>query len=380
MLFYPKSEDLLKEFAMVTRLILVALVLAAVFGGIFSWKQHTAEQMAAAQAGGPPPTVIAATTVVLENWQPYLQVVGSLEAIAGIEVTSEVGGQVSAIHFNSGEWIKQGELLLELDSQTDQAQLEGLVAERTLGRLKFERVAKLVKDKSVSKSDYDEARATLDAAEAQVTGQQALIDKKRIRAPFDGRLGIRRVDLGEYLSPGSPIVPLEQLDPIFADFTLPERELARISKDQVVEVRVQAYPEQVFGGQIVAVDPGVNVGSRSFRVRAQLTNSDQKLRPGMFADVRVELPEREGVITIPDTAISYAPYGDSVFVIEEKDGGKVVSRRQIETGSVRNGRVSVVSGLAEGEQVVSAGHNKLRNGQAVMIDSKPAPAERDKKA
>lgn len=365
---------------MVTRVILVALFLAMVLGGIFSWKQHTAQQMAAAQAAGPPPAVIAAARVETESWQPYIQVVGSLEAVAGIEVTSEVGGQVSAINFNSGEWAKRGALLLELDSRTDQAQLKGLMAERTLAQLSFERVAKLVKEKSVSKSDYDEARASLDAAEARVTGQQALIEKKRIRAPFDGRLGIRRVDLGEYLSPGSAIVPLEQLDPMYADFTLPERDLARVGNDQSVEIRVQAYPEQVFSGQIIAIDPGVNSGTRSFRLRAQLANPDQLLRPGMFADIRVQLPQRDGVLTIPDTAISYAPYGDSVFVIEQSDSGHIVKRRQIETGGTRNGRISVLSGLVEGEQVVSAGHNKLRNGQAVKIDSKPPPAERGAKS
>ena len=374
------SGSSLKESNMVTRVILVALFLAMVLGGIFSWKQHTAQQMAAAQAAGPPPAVIAAARVETESWQPYIQVVGSLEAVAGIEVTSEVGGQVSAINFNSGEWAKRGALLLELDSRTDQAQLKGLMAERTLAQLSFERVAKLVKEKSVSKSDYDEARASLDAAEARVTGQQALIEKKRIRAPFDGRLGIRRVDLGEYLSPGSAIVPLEQLDPMYADFTLPERDLARVGNDQSVEIRVQAYPEQVFSGQIIAIDPGVNSGTRSFRLRAQLANPDQLLRPGMFADIRVQLPQRDGVLTIPDTAISYAPYGDSVFVIEQSDSGHIVKRRQIETGSTRNGRISVLSGLVEGEQVVSAGHNKLRNGQAVKIDSKPAPAERGAKS
>ena len=374
------SGSSLKESNMVTRVILVALFLAMVLGGIFSWKQHTAQQMAAAQAAGPPPAVIAAARVETESWQPYIQVVGSLEAVAGIEVTSEVGGQVSAINFNSGEWAKRGALLLELDSRTDQAQLKGLMAERTLAQLSFERVAKLVKEKSVSKSDYDEARASLDAAEARVTGQQALIEKKRIRAPFDGRLGIRRVDLGEYLSPGSAIVPLEQLDPMYADFTLPERDLARVGNDQSVEIRVQAYPEQVFSGQIIAIDPGVNSGTRSFRLRAQLANPDQLLRPGMFADIRVQLPQRDGVLTIPDTAISYAPYGDSVFVIEQSDSGHIVKRRQIETGGTRNGRISVLSGLVEGEQVVSAGHNKLRNGQAVKIDSKPAPAERGAKS
>lgn len=361
---------------MVIRLILVIVLLAAVFGGIFSWKQHSAQQMAAAQAGGPPPAAIAATRAQRETWQSYVQVVGSLTAVAGIDVTSEVGGQISTIHFSSGGEVRQGELLLELDDRTDQAQLQGLIAERTLARLKFERVAKLIKDKSVSKSDYDEARAMLDSTEAQVAAQQALIEKKRIRAPFDGRLGIQRVDIGEYLTPGSPIVPLEKLDPIYADFALPERELARVDVGQSVEIRVQAYPDQTFTGRITAIDPGVHVGNRSFRVRAELGNPQRRLRPGMFADVRVILPQQDEVVTIPDTAISYAPYGDSVFVIEEKDGGTTVSRRQIDTGERRDGRVSVLSGLAVDERVVSAGHNKLRNGQAVVLDAKPAPGER----
>lgn len=363
---------------MISRIILVTLFLIAVFGGIFGWKHHTGQQMAATMAGGPPPAVIATAAVERENWQPQLRAVGSLSAIAGIEVSNEIGGKVNAIHFKSGESAEQGDLLLELDDSTDQAELKGLMAELTLGQLKFDRVAKLVKEKSVSKSDYDEARATLDNAEAAVAAKKALIEKKHIRAPFSGRLGIRRVDLGEYLRAGTEIVPLEQLDPIFADFSLPERELARISKGQGIEIRVQAYPGESFKGRINAVDPGVNVGNRSFRVRAELPNADQRLRPGMFADVRVLLPETEGVLTIPDTAISYAPYGDSVFVIEQQEGeGSTAVRRQIQTGSVRQGRVSVLSGLEAGEQVVSAGHNKLRSGQAVTIDDKPAPAQRD---
>ncbi len=365
---------------MLLRLFFVIVLLGAVFGGIFGWKQYAAEQMAAAQAGGPPPAVIAATKATREQWQPHLQVVGSLSAVAGVDVTSEVGGKISAIHFESGQAVSRGALLLEIDDQTDQAQLKGLLAERTLARLRYERVAKLVKEKSISKSDFDEARATLDSASAQVSAQQALMDKKRIRAPFDGRLGIRRVDQGEYLTPGAPIVPLEKLDPIYADFTLPERELARIEPGQVVDIRVQAYSGETFSGQIAAIDPGVDIGSRSFRVRAELQNPDERLRPGMFADVRVNLPNEENVLTVPDTAISYAPYGDSVFVIEQKDGAQVVTRRQIETGKTRDGRVAVVQGLEEGEQVVSAGHNKLRNGQAVVIDQQPAPAERTPQA
>ena len=361
---------------MAIRIILVLLVLAAVFGGIFGWKQHQATQMAAAQGGGPPPAVIAAATVEHETWQPYLQVVGSLSAVAGIEVTAEVGGIIRAIHFQSGEAVSTGDLLLELDDETDQAALKGLLAERSLAELKFNRLARLVREKSVSKSDYDEARATLDSADAQATAQQALIDKKRIRAPFDGRLGIRRVDLGEYLTPGAAIVPLEKLDPIYVDFTLPERELARVETGQGIEVRVQAYAGEAFTGRIIAIDPGVQVGSRSFRLRGQLENAENRLRPGMFADVRVKLPQDSPVLTVPDTAISYAPYGDSVFVIEDTDGGSSVSRRQIETGQTRGGRVAVTRGLAAGERVVSAGHNKLRNGQAVVVDDQPAPAQR----
>jgi membrane fusion protein (multidrug efflux system) len=361
---------------MLLRLFLVVVLLSAVFGGIFAWKEQQARQAAAAQAGGPPPAVIAASRAARESWSTELQVVGSLTAVAGIEVSSEVGGLVSAIHFESGAEVAQGDRLLSLDDSTDQAELQGLVAERTLARLRFERVARLIADKSVSRADYDEARAGLDSAEAQVAAQQALIAKKQIRAPFDGRLGIRRVDLGEYLTPGAAIVPLEKLDPIYVDFTLPERELARVGVEQPVEVRVQAYPGQVFAGRIVAVDPGIEIGSRSFRLRAELANPDQNLRPGMFADVRVLLPQRDEFVTIPDTAVSYAPYGDSVFLIEERDGGLSVSRRQIETGRRRDGRIAVLSGLDEGERVVSAGHNKLRNGQAVSIDAQPAPGER----
>lgn len=361
---------------MLLRLFLVVVLLAVVFGGIFAWKDHQARQAAAAQAGGPPPAVIAATTAQAETWQNRLQVVGSLTAVAGIEVTSEVAGQVRALHFDSGEQAELGALLLELDDSTDQARLQGLIAERTLARLRFERVARLIEDKSVSRSDYDEARAALDSAEAQVAAQEALIAKKRIRAPFSGRLGIRRVDVGEYLTPGAAIVPLEQLDPIYVDFTLPERELARVTTGQAVEVRVQAYPEQTFSGQILALDPGVEVGSRSFRLRARLANPDGRLRPGMFADVRILLPQVDEVVTVPDTAISYAPYGDSVFLIEPVDGTLQVTRRQIETGARREGRVAVLAGLAVGDRVVSAGHNKLRNGQAVTVDGQPAPGER----
>lgn len=361
---------------MAKRILFVILALSILFGGIFGWKFYTIKQQMAAQAGGAPPPVIAVAEVRREAWIPMINAVGSLAAVSGIEVTSEVAGKVSAIRFESGQEAAEGDVLLQLEDTSDRATLDGLIAERKLAELKFERVARLLPEKSVSQSEYDEARALLDSAAAKVTAQQALIDKKQIRAPFAGLLGIRRVDLGEYLSPGAAIVPLERLDPIYVDFSLPERELDRVAVGQQIEVRVQALPDAVFTGTITATDPGVNPGTRSFRLRATLQNPERRLRPGMFAEVRVLMPQAEDVLTIPDTAVSYNPYGDFVFMVQDGDGKTTVQRRQIDTAQSRGNRVAVTHGLSGGERVVSAGQIKLRNGQEVALDDKPAPAER----
>ena len=361
---------------MVKRLVVVLLLLALLFGGIFGWKFYAMKLQMAARVG-PPPPVVAVSEVRRETWTPAINAVGSLVAMSGIEVTSEVAGKVNAVLFESGQTVGKGDVLLQLDDTNDRATLVGLVAERRLAELKFERIARLLPEKSVSQSEYDEARALLDSAAAKVTAQEALIDKKQVRAPFEGLLGIRRVDIGEYLSPGAAIVPLEKLDPIFADFSLPERELARVTVGQQIEVRVQAYPDAVFNGIISALDPGVDTGTRSFRLRATLKNDDRRLRPGMFAEIRVLMPVTETVLTIPRTSVSYNPYGDFVFVVESRgDEGDSVQRRQIGTGQARGERVAVEDGLVEGQRVVSAGQVKLRNGQAVVLDDKPAPAER----
>ncbi|MDJ0890381.1 MAG: efflux RND transporter periplasmic adaptor subunit [Gammaproteobacteria bacterium] len=352
------------------------LLLAAVFGGIFGWKWHQGQQMAADRAGGPPPATVAVATVQEEVWRPYLSAVGSLAAVSGIQVTNEVAGQISAIHFESGQTVEAGDVLVQLDDRTDQASLKGLQAEQRLAKLRFKRVERLVREKSASRSDFDEARATLDNATAQVAAQQALIDKKRIRAPFAGRLGIRLVDLGEYMPPGASIVPLEALDPIYADFSLPERELSQVQVGQVIEVRVQPFPDQTFMGRISAIDPGMDTGTRSLRLRATLPNGDEKLRPGLFAEVRVKLGREDSVLTVPRTAVTYNPYGDSVFLVLDDGDRMTVQRRQIETGESRQGRIVVRSGLRAGDRIVSAGQVKLRNGQAILVDDKPAPSER----
>jgi len=257
------------------RLILVILLLVVIFGGIFGWKYYSGVQMAAMMSQPPPPAVIASTEVKVESWQPYLHAVGSVTATQGIFVTTEVAGQVREILAESGETVKAGDVLLRLDDSVDEADLKGLIAQRTLSQLQFERARKLLKDKSVSRSDYDESRANLDIAEADVAAKQALIHKKTISAPFSGQLGIADINLGQYLSPGDAIVSLQALDPVYVDFNLPERHLAEVRVGQAVEVQVQAWPDRHFKGMISAVNPGIDSGTRTLRLRATLDNPDQ---------------------------------------------------------------------------------------------------------
>ena len=354
---------------MIKRLILVLLLLTAMFGGIFGWKHFNGQKMAAMMAQPPPPATIASAEVKLETWQPYLHAVGSVEAIQGVSVTTEVPGQVRKILAESGQHVEAGDVILQLDDSVDKAELEGLIAQHTLGKLQFERARKLLKDRSVSQSEYDQSRAQMESAAATVTSNRALIGKKMIRAPFSGQLGIVEVNLGEYLSPGATIVPLQALDPVFVDYTLPERHFAKVKVGQGVKVEVQAYPGRTFEGAISAINPGIESGTRSVRLRATLDNPDYLLRHGMFAEVRTVLPARDGILTLPRTAITYNPYGESVFVIQNKDGMQVVQRHPVKSGEMREGRVEIVEGLQAGQQVVSAGQNKLRNGQAVIIDN-----------
>jgi membrane fusion protein (multidrug efflux system) len=354
---------------MTKRMLLVLLALGLVLGAIFGWKSWQEHQMAALARMPPPPATVAAAEVQVESWQPYLQAVGSLVATQGILVTTEVAGKVSEIRFESGQQVEAGTLLLQLDDSIDRAELEGIVAERRLAELQFKRREELVEKKTISRSDYDEAQLRLENARAQLDTKQAQIAKKRITAPFSGLLGIRQVDLGEYLQPGAAIVPLQALDPLYVDYSLPERHLGLISVGQTVQIEVQAYAGETFTGRISALNPGIDPGTRSLRIRATLANPQSRLRPGMFAEVRTILPQRPAVLTLPQTAITYNPYGDSVFVIEDGETGTTVQRRQVETGGVRNGRVEIAQGLQAGERVVIAGQVKLRNGQAVVIDN-----------
>jgi membrane fusion protein (multidrug efflux system) len=339
------------------------------FGGIFGWKFFMGAQMAAMMSAPPPPATVASAEVMVETWQPYLHSVGSVEATQGVFVTTEVAGQVTEILFESGRQVEAGDVILKLDDSVDRAEYRGLIAVRDLARLQFKRGKKLVADRTISQSEYDELQAQLDNAEADVNSKYASLAKKKITAPFSGLLGIRQVHRGQYLSPGARIVPLQALDPVYVDYGLPERNFDQISVDQKILVEVQAYSGRIFEGTISAVNPGIDPGTRTARLRATLANPEHLLRPGMFADVRTVLPPRDGILTLPRTAITYNPYGESVFVIQDQDGSLVVQSRQIKTGDVRDGRVEIIEGLQAGDQVVAAGQVKLRNGQPIVIDN-----------
>ena len=354
---------------MIKRLLIVLVLLALVFGGIFGWKYYTMQQMAAQAAHPQPPATVASATAREEQWEPTLYAIGNLTALQGVDVANEVSGVVDGVNFESGQKVKKGAVLVKLDDGTDRAELKGLVAQRRLAEVQFERFKKLLAQKSTSRSQYDEAQAKLQSAQAQVEAKQAYIDKKAITAPFGGQVGIRKVDAGQFLAPGTPVVTLQNLDSLYVDFTLPERDIAQVEPGQEVKVTVQAYAERAFTGKISAISPKIESGTRSLQLRATVPNPDHQLRPGMFANVHVQLPTRNKVLTVPRTAITYNPYGDSVFLIVEQDGKKVVQRRQVDIGTVREGQVEITKGLKAGDEVVRAGQVKLRNGQAVTIDN-----------
>ncbi len=355
---------------MIKRIVIVLLALAVLLGGIFGLKAYQFRQMQAQFAQPMPPAVITAAEAHEEQWQPRLQAAGSLVALNGTDVTTEIGGIVSAIQFESGQAVKAGTVLLQLASTVDKAALEGARAERRLAEVQLERAMDLIKRKAISKSDYDAAKASFDAAEARVSEKAAELAQKTIRAPFDGLLGIRRVNLGQYLSPGTKIVGLQALDPIYVDYALPERHLRDLAVGQTIEVRIAAYPEKLFTGSIQAVESGVDRNTRSVGLRATLSNSDGLLRPGMFAEVATVLPRADTVITVPQTAVSINTYGNFTYVIEKAEGDKLIAkRRQVDTGRVQGGRIVISKGLKAGEQVVRAGLVKLRDGMPVTIDN-----------
>jgi len=351
------------------RLFVVTVLLGGLFAGIYYVKQQQALRMAERQSAPPPPAAVAATRARVEEWRPAIRSVGSLVATNGVPVTTEVAGTVSEFGFESGQQVSAGDVLVRLEDSVDQAVLRGLVADRELARTQFQRASELLPQRAIPQSEFDEARFRYEGAQARVEEQRTRLAKKTIRAPFDGLLGLRLVDTGEYISPGDRIVELQALDPIYADYSVSEREFSNLFVGQEVALRVPAYPETEFSGTVSAIDSGIDEATRSVTVRATFANPDGALRPGMFTELRTLRPQTQSVVTVPGTAISFNTYGDYVFVVDEGEGGELsVRRRQVSTGGRRRGRVEIIAGLEAGDRVVRAGLVKLRDGQRIEID------------
>ena len=358
----------------VKRVIFVLVALALVLGALFAWRFAQIRQQVEMMSQAPPPAEIEVVEVSERRWAQSIRAIGGLRAVNGVEVANEIAGVVEALEFESGQRVEAGDVLLRIEAETDEAALATREAEARLALQQFERFSNLIKQNAVSQSEFDEARANYEAAEARVHEQRALLNKKTIRAPFSGVLGLRQVDLGEYIGVGTPIVGINMLDPIQVDFTISERELPRVSVGDRVEVTVAAFPEQQFNGRVQAIDSSVLPESRTVRVRAELANPEMKLRPGMFANVRTVRDEIMEVITVPRTAISYNTYGDFVFEVVEGEGGqKIVERVSVTTGEARDGEVRIVEGIDAGATVVGAGLLRLRNNQPVEIFDRARP-------
>ena len=352
----------------VKRVIFVLLALAVVLGALFAWRFAQIRQQVEMMSQAPPPAEIEVVEVAERRWAQSIRAIGGLRAVNGVEVANEIAGVVEALEFESGQRVKAGDVLLRIEAETDEAALETREAEARLALQQFERFSNLIRQDAVSQSEFDEARANYEAAEARVHEQRALLNKKTIRAPFSGVLGLRRVDLGEYIGVGTPIVGINMLDPIQVDFTISERELPRVSVGDRVEVRVAAFPDEQFNGQVQAIDSSVLPESRTVRVRAELANPEMRLRPGMFANVRTVRDEIMDVVTVPRSAISYNTYGDFVFEVVEGEGGQKIAKRvSVTTGEARDGEVRIVEGIEAGATVVGAGLLRLRNNQPVEV-------------
>ncbi len=362
---------------MIIMLLLTGLVLAAVFG--FEAFKAVMIRKFMATLSNPPQTVstmVAAST----EWHSQIEAVGSVRALNGANLSAQVAGTVSAIHFQSGADVNKGDVLLELESADDVAHLAALNATASLAQITYDRDRALVKSNAVSQQTVDTDEGNLKNAKALVDQQQALVNYKTIRAPFSGRLGIRQVDLGQYLAAGTTIVTLQQLDPIYVDFYVPQQSIAQLKVGQAATVKVDTFPNHQFEGKILAINSLVDAATRNVQVRAEFANKERLLLPGMFATVDIDTGAPQKYVTLPQTAVAYNSYGDIVYLVEDKGkdaNGKpqlVAQQTFVTTGATRGDQVAIVKGVKEGDTVVTAGQVKLRNGTPVLINNAVQPA------
>jgi membrane fusion protein (multidrug efflux system) len=365
---------------MIKRMVIMLGVAAVVLGGIFGFKAFGHMMMLKYMASmGNQPQTVSTVRAVSQDWQPQLEAVASLRSEKGADLSLQQAGLVDSIEFKSGDEVTAGTVLLRLRAADDIAKLHALEAAADLADITFQRDEKQLKVQAVSQAILDVDSANLRSAKAQVAQQQALVDEKTLRAPFSGRLGIRAVDLGQYINAGMTVVTLQNLDSIFADFYLPQESVSRISVGQDVSATVDAFDGQIFKGTIVAIDPKVNTDSRNVQVRAKLANDEHKLLPGMFARVVVEAGKPERHITLPQTVLTYNSFGTTVYVVQPQgtgaDGKPQLVSQQIfvTTGPSRGDQVAILKGLKEGDTVVSAGQIKLRSGAPVVVNNSLQP-------
>jgi membrane fusion protein (multidrug efflux system) len=366
---------------MTKRMVIMLILVGLLFGGIFgfqAYKAHMMQKFMAAQ--GVPAQSVSAIKASEDTWQTQLEAVGSLRAFRGADIAPEVSGIVSRIHFKSGQAVDAGALLVELNSDADMAKLKSLQALAELAKQTYVRDQQQFKDKAVSQATLDSDTANVKNADAQVAEQQALVDKKFIRAPFAGRLGIRAIDLGQYLNAGTQIVTLQALDPIYDDFYLPQKSVSQVAIGQKVSVKADAFPGQVFDGEITAINPKIDVNTRNVQIRARIHNPKSLLLPGMFATTEIKVGKAQRYVTLPQTAITFNPYGSTVFLVEAHGTGPdgkpalVAQEKFVTTGQTRGDQVMILDGVKAGDMVVTSGQIKLRSGTPVVINNTIEPA------
>ncbi len=361
---------------------LIMLVLVALAVGVIAFLKISAVRkgMAMGAKFAPPPAAVTTVKVKSETWQPVLSAVGSLRAVHGVTVSTDLAGIVSQIAFESGTAVKKGDMLVKLDTQQEEAQVRSAEARLNLATTDLDRKRDLIAKKAIAESDLDAAQSQLAQTAAAVEEMKALVGRKQVTAPFDGLLGIRQVDLGQYLNPGAAIVPLQSLDPIYVEFSVPQQHFAALTVGKKLRLGVSGLAGERFEAEITAIDSLVDPNTRNVLVQGTVKNPDHKLRPGMFADVEVLLPEDGAVLAIPTSSIAYAPYGDSVYVVREKPGPdgqpmKQVEQQFVQLGPKRGDLVSVLKGLKDGDEVVSSGVFKLRPGAPVQVDNSVQPGQ-----
>jgi membrane fusion protein (multidrug efflux system) len=326
----------------------------------------------------PPPEAVTTVVAAQERWPSTLNAIGTMAAVRGVTVSADLAGIVDEILFESGQSVREGQVLVVLDTRQEQAQMAAAEAQRVLARLNFNRMQELLDEKVVSKAEYDSATAESRQAEARVGEIRAAIERKTIRAPFTGILGIRQVNKGQYLAGGDPVVPLQSLNPIYVNFGVPQQAMAQAHVGRDVRVTTENLAHAAFAGRVTAIDSVVDETTRNVQVQATLANPEGRLRPGMFVQTQMALGADQPVVALPASAISYAPYGDSIFVVTDMKDDKGhayrgVRQQFVKLGPARGDQIAVVSGVTAGDEVVTSGVFKLRNGAAVQINNTVKP-------